>query len=296
MDLKTLIQQYLDYCKQRSLDSKTLKAYRLDLGQFSGYVNVSSVLEITPVVVENFLTQLQRQFKPPTVKRKIASLKLFFHYLDNMQLIEENPFCEIQISFSLPENFPETLPLAVIADLFTVVNNQCCQAKTELQRKMALRDSAVIHLLFKTGIRISELCSLVQEDVDLKNGILSIHGKGLRNRQLKVGKNMLVVLQDYQRAFQEDIDACGYFFVNRDQKPLSDQVVRRLIQKYVPLDSSGRKITPKVLRNTLAAYLLESGEDIHYVQRLFGHSSINVTEYYSKPVQESFSCIAIPSL
>lgn len=296
MDLKTLIQQYLDYCKQRSLDSKTLKAYRLDLGQFSDHVDVSSVMEITPIVLEDFLNQLQQQFKPPTVKRKIASLKLFFHYLDTMQLIEDNPFCKVQLSFSSTKNSPETLPLAAIADLFAVVNNQCCEAKTEFQRKMALRDSAVIHLLFKTGIRISELCSLVQEDVDLKNGILSVHGKGLRNRQLKFGKNMLVVLQDYQRVFQEDIAACGYFFVNRDQKPLSDQIVRRLIQKYVSLGSSGRKVTPRVLRNTLAAYLLESGEDIHYVQRLFGHSSICVTEYYSKPVQESSSCITVPSL
>ena len=77
MNLKTLVQQYLDYCKQRSLDSKTLKAYRSDLGQFSDQVNVSSVLEITPAVLEDFLARLQQQFKPLTVKRKIASLNVF---------------------------------------------------------------------------------------------------------------------------------------------------------------------------------------------------------------------------
>lgn len=296
MNLKTLVQQYLDYCKQRSLDSKTLKAYRNDLGQFSDQVGVSNALEVTPVVLEDFFARLQQQFKPLTVKRKIASLNVFFHYLDQMGLIEYNPFCKMQVSFSSYERSAETLPLTAIAELFTIVSNQCSQAKTELQRKMALRDLAVIHLLFKTGIRNSELCSLAPADVDLKNGILSVHGKRLRNRQLKVGKNMLIVLQDYQCVFQEDINACGYFFVNRGAIPLSDGAVRRLIQKYVSLGSLELKVTPKVLRNTFASYLLESGEDIHYVQRLFGHSSISVTEYYNKPVQEASSCITVPSL
>ncbi len=290
MDWEVVISQYLEQCKQNSLDSKTLKAYRIDLKQFCEQVGMQPM---TQEVIDSYVAELHKDFKP--VKRKIASLRVFFRYLEETKRVAENPFQKVQVS--IEEVSPETLPFAEIRELLATVERQCYQAKTENKRRMARRDVAVVQLLFQTGIRISELCSLTTEMVDLEKGILVLYGKGLRERKLQLDEKVQRVLKDYQAEFSEEIALCGYFFVNRGQKPLSEPVVRRVLQKYAVLGSQELAVTPKVLRNTLASHLLESGESLSYVQQLFGHSSVQVTERYSKDKKMiTVACVRMPSL
>lgn len=292
MDWEAVISQYLEWCKQNSLDRKTLKAYRIDLKQFCEQVGRQS---ITQEVVENYVTRLKRKFQPATTKRKIASLRAFFHYLEETKQVAENPFQKVQVS--IEETSPKTLPYAAVGELLATMERQCYQAKTENKRRMARRDVAVIQLLFRTGIRISELCSLTTETVDLEKGVIILYGKGLRERKLQLEGTVLKVLKDYQSEFQEEMMSCGFFFVNRGQKPLSEPVVRRILRKYSAFGSQELEVTPKILRNTLASYLLESGESLSYVQQLFGHSSVQVTERYNKDNHlHTVNCVRVPSL
>ncbi len=114
-NLKPLFDTYLEYCvQQKRLDSKTLKAYRIDLNQFMKYSSSTSSNDITPNCLERYISMLHQNFKPKTVKRKIASLKAFIHYLEFKDIIDKNPFNKVQIKFREPNVLPRTIPLHII--------------------------------------------------------------------------------------------------------------------------------------------------------------------------------------
>ena len=282
-NLWTHIEHYLKDCRfQKRLDDKTLKAYRIDLRQFASYIAANNISEITPATLEAFIANLHRNSKPKTAKRKIASLKAFFHYLEYKELIDRNPFSKIHVKFREPVILPKTIPLPTIELLLTTIYQQRLSAKTTYQKRNALRDAAVIELLFATGIRISELCSLKKSDVNLTDRTILIYGKGRKERRLLLGnEDVIQVLEEYSAAFSEEIQACNHFFVNQSGNALSDQAVRRMIQKYASLAGIDLHITPHMFRHTFATSLLEADVDIRYIQEMLGHSSINITEIYT---------------
>lgn len=154
--LQTHTHNYLEYCQhQKRLDSKTLKAYRIDLRQFSSQISNMDVADITPYILEDYISGLHQQYKPKTAKRKIASIKAFFHYLKYRDLITQNPFNKIQVKFREPVILPKTIPLNAVEMLLSAIYKQYSDAKTDYQKRNALRDAAVIELLFATGIRLA---------------------------------------------------------------------------------------------------------------------------------------------
>ena len=281
--LQTQLNNYLEFCQyQKRLDSKTLKAYRIDLTQFAHQISANDISAITPDILEKYIAALHQAYKPKTVKRKIASLKAFFHYLEYRDLIEKNPFSKIQVKFREPVILPKTIPLHTVEIFLSTIYKQQKDAKTIYQRKNALRDAAVIEMLFATGMRISELCSLQVSDVNLYEGTILIYGKGSKERMLQLGNDEVIhILTKYQETFQDQIHMCNYFFVNQNSSPLSDQSIRRMISKYASLAAIELHITPHMFRHTFATSLLEADVDIRYIQEMLGHSSINITEIYT---------------
>lgn len=131
-------------------------------------------------------------------------------------------------------------------------------------------------------MRISELCSLKPSDIDLKNKTVLIYGKGAKERMLQIeNPEVISALILYQQTFKEDIDSCGYFFVNKLRLKLSDQSVRFMINHYAKLAGIEQHITPHMFRHSFATLLLEQDVDIRYIQRMLGHSSISTTEIYT---------------
>lgn len=282
-NLQTNLRNYLEYCKcQKRLDSKTLKAYRIDLTQFDTQIPVNDISAITPDILENFIAQLHQKYKPKTVKRKIASVKAFFHYLEYKELIERNPFHKIEVRFREPVILPKTIPLHILETFLSTMYKQWENAKTEYQQKNVLRDVAVIEMLFATGMRISELCSLKASDVNLYDRSILIYGKGSKERKIQIGNDDVIhILEEYKNKFHTEIQNCQHFFANQDGKPLSDQSIRRMIHKYTSLAAIDLHITPHMFRHTFATSLLEADVDIRYIQEMLGHSSINITEIYT---------------
>lgn len=281
--LQTHIQNYLEHCQwQRRLDAKTIKAYRIDLKQFQSEIALQELSEITSDILENHIANLHQNYKPKTVKRKIASLKAFFHYLEYKELIDRNPFNRIQTRFREPAILPKTIPLPIVETFLSTIYAQRNNATTNYQKKNALRDVAVIELLFATGIRISELCSLKVRDVNLHEKTLLIYGKGAKERKIQIGNDdVVMILKEYKNEFAPQIYASNYFFVNQSGKPLSDQSIRRMIHKYASLAGIDLHITPHMFRHTFATSLLEADVDIRYIQEMLGHSSIHITEIYT---------------
>ena len=282
-NLQNQINNYLEYCQnQKRLDSKTLKAYRIDLKQFHQDIPSLEAHQITPEILEKYIYHLHQTYKPKTVKRKIASIKAFFRYLEYKELIDKNPFNRIQIKFREPAILPKTIPLQIVETFLSTIYTQRSNAPTAYQRRNALRDAAVIELLFATGIRITELCSLKEFDINLYEKTILIYGKGAKERKLQIGSDDVVtILQEYKHSFMSEIQTCQHFFVNQSGRPLSDQAVRRMINKYASLAAIELHITPHMFRHTFATSLLEADVDIRYIQEMLGHSSINITEIYT---------------
>ena len=215
-------------------------------------------------------------------KTGFQNAKGLFRYFEYRDLIEKNPFNKIQIKFRKATILPKTIPLNYIESILATIYDYKSNAKTKFQQRNALRDVATIELLFATGMRISELCFLKINDINLDNGTILILGKGSKERILQIGNaEVLNILKEYQTDFLRECENCGHFFVNQSGTPLSDQTVRRMISKYTRLASVNLNITPHMFRHTFATSLLDADVDIRYIQEMLGHSSINVTEIYT---------------
>ena len=281
--LQKYVEIYLGFCQtQKRLNEKTLRAYKSDLTQFCQYIHPIDISEITPEILEGFIAYLHKQYQPKTVKRKIASLKALFRYFEYKELISQNPFNRIQVKFREPALLPKTIPLYTVEAFLSTIYKQASNARTDYQKRNALRDAAVIELLFATGIRISELCSLNVDDVNLHDRTVLIYGKGSRERKVQIGSDDVIsILSKYKNNYAEEIRCCRYFFVNQSGRRLSEQSVRRMINNYTSLAAIDLHITPHMFRHTFATSLLEADVDIRYIQEILGHSSITVTEIYT---------------
>lgn len=281
--LDKIILNYITFCeKQKRLDAKTLKAYRIDLRQFVSYTENDFDYACLTATLEAYMSYMHQLYKPKTVKRKIASLKAFFHYLEYKEYVPISPFHKLQIHYREPIVLPKIIPLHTLESLFTFLYEYKDAAQTPFHKKMIIRDIAVLELLFATGIRISELCSLRPADIDLTDHSLLIHGKGNKERFLQIeNHDALNALQIYQSTFHKEIQNINFFFINRLGNRLSEQSVRNMINKYTDMAAIKLHITPHMFRHSFATFLLDSDVDIRYIQEMLGHSSINVTEIYT---------------
>ena len=281
--IETAIRNYLNHCRfEKGLDSKTIKAYQIDLLQFSASIRK----EGNSYCKENlqaYIAHLHGHYKIKSVKRKIASLKAFFNYLEYEEIIDENPFSKIRIKLHEPFLLPRTIPLTSIDTLLRCAyQHSASKKKTTYEYRASLRDVAVLELLFATGMRVSELCSLHAEDVNLIEGIIKIYGKGSKERIIQIGNHeVLLAVESYYHAFSKEIADTGWFFINRLGKQLSDQSVRFMIEKYCQAAEITQHITPHMFRHSFATLLLEEDVDIRFIQQLLGHSSIVTTQIYT---------------
>lgn len=279
-NLRDLIKSYLSYCeKEKRLSKHTIKAYRIDLSQFCLHKKDMSIAKEDLVM---YIHHLHENYKPKTVRRKIASLKAFIHYLYYQDVIPGNPFDKIDTSFKEPLLLPRTIPAYLIQRILSASYEKIKAARTASAKAVAIRDTSVLELLFATGARISEICSLKPENVDLDAQTVRILGKGSKERIIEIENyDVLSILKRYYAVYQEDIISYGFFFLNNRKNRLSEQSVRFMIKRLGKEIDSQIHITPHMFRHSMATMLLEEDVDIRYIQRILGHSSITTTQIYT---------------
>jgi len=279
MDLKNNIAAYLRYCsEQRTLSSDTTKAYKTDLFQFASFSND----KFDNNSITNYISHLHRQFKPKTAKRKIAALKAFTHYLMIHEIIDINPFDKIDTSFREPMVLPKVIPMNIIGKILANAYDNLQKCSTDFSRKSAIRNIAILEVLFATGARVSEICTLTPDAVDLTNHTVKIFGKGSKERIIQIeNPDVLKSLNRYYEAFRNDISESGFFFVNKLHQRLTEQSVRVMINKQAAAIGYEKHITPHMFRHSFATLLLEEDVDIRYIQKILGHSSISTTQIYT---------------
>lgn len=206
-------------------------------------------------------------------------MKAFFHYLELEEILDINPFNKIQTKFQEPFVLPRTIPLKTIKKLLKTVYKEKDKPISDYRKSVVLRDIAIFEIMFATGMRISEICSLKNDDVDLKNKIIRVYGKGSKERLIQIeNADVINALKEYK---QHNNSSTDYFFTNKLDNRLSEQSVRFMINHYVKLAGIDMHITPHMFRHSFATLLLEEDVDIRYIQQLLGHSSITTTQIYT---------------
>lgn len=278
MRLEDKVAAYLEYCEYRKeLDKKTLKAYRIDLRQYFQYVSMD---EPGKDKIEEYITQLHKDFKQKTVKRKIASIKAFYNYLEDTEIIGENPFHKIKVKFKETVTLPRIIPREEIEQLLNYMY-QCLNENDGITRKYMLRDVAVIEVFFATGARVYEISNIREDSINLNTGLIRLMGKGGKERYVQISNaSVLEVLKKYYDANEQAIRKNGYFFANNRESRFTEQSIRLMLRKYAKKAGIERKITPHMFRHSFATYLIEEGVDVSCVQQILGHSSIKTTQIY----------------
>lgn len=260
---------------ERNVSLHTLEAYRRDICQFATFVAAekgehATVGEIDHLLLRRYLAGLGKSLKKSSIGRKLAAIKSFFHYLQRLGLISGNP-AEL-ISTPKKEN---RLPFHLNIDQTTTLV-EAPQADAE----HAVRDRAVLELLYSCGIRVSELTALNIGDLDLAAEMLRVMGKGGKERIVPVGSKAIAAVAGYLSE-RGNPPVNFPMFLNTRGDRINRRSIARIIDRHVSQISSFRKISPHTLRHTFATHMLEGGADLRAIQELLGHASLSTTQKYT---------------
>ncbi len=272
--------EFLKYLSdQRSFSNNTVNAYRRDIERFQRFL---SEKRITLQEIENSLSRVIREFirrlhadglSNRSVCRVLSGIKSYLKYLHARDVTEENLGAAIT-----GLRFEKKLPRFLL--------------KTDIERLleypdpetfMGSRDLAVIELLYSTGCRLSEICAVQYDDVDIRSGSLRVLGKGSKERIVPIGNYARMALENYLAIRQTRFPGVRTerVFLNRTGSPISSRTISRIVKKYSAMLGTVDPISPHVLRHSFATHLLDNGADLMAIKEMLGHSSLSTTQVYS---------------
>lgn len=259
----------------RDLSPHTLAAYRSDLRSFSEWAARSrcgSVEAIDRKLLRRYVAFLaERRYARRSIARKASALRSMLAWAVTRGLLSVSPAVDLLVP-KLDQPLPKVLKAADAARL-------CELPPTD--DPIGLRDRAILELLYGSGLRVAELCSLDVDDVDLAHGTVQVTGKGRKQRRVPIGDPaktaLLAYIQDARKALRMEGHA---LFINRRGKRLGPRSVRTMITKYLASEGESH-ISPHTLRHSFATHLLDGGADLRAVQELLGHESLATTQIYT---------------
>lgn len=283
--LKEALDDFLRHCRfERKLDEKTMSAYRGDILQFATTLpdrTDTLVTSLTREDIQRWMAELAN-YKFRTLKRKIASINAIMNYLEWTFEDFDNPVRRVRIKLKEPQRLPVVMTRSETKQILECLDKSAQFGNGSSQSyQLAVRNRAVIELLFGTGMRIGELCRLRNGDVDLVQGLVRVIGKGNKERVVDICMPVtLSALREWTKTRNTSADSNAIFFTNRLGKSLSPQNVRFLVRRIVQECHIDKHVTPHTFRHTFATLLLEEDVDIAYIQHILGHSSISTTQIY----------------
>ena len=274
-----LLDSFLSYLAvEKGLSKNTLESYGRDVGKFLVYLEQSKVNSVHEIKYENildFLSSFKKLgFSDTTTVRTIVSIKQFFKFLLIEKIIKEDPSSQIQTP-KMKKSIPGVISLEEVESILNSPDESTPEG---------IRDLAMLELLYATGIRVSELINLKQNEVNFEMGFIIVYGKGSKERIVPMGTQAQEKLKIYmansrpallkQRESKE-------LFVTRRGKGMSRQGFWKLIKSYALKSNITKPISPHTLRHSFATHLLERGADLRTIQIMLGHSDISTTQIYT---------------
>lgn len=270
--------QYL--AVERHYSAETQKAYRDDLADFAAFLSQSGSFkgfdQVDRLDVQTYLSALaERNLARSSVARKMSSLRSFYRYLVRVGKATVDPFELVETRKShhhLPSFFYE----AEIQELFTTVAGE---------KPLDLRNSALLEVLYGTGIRVSECANLTLPQIDFDLEVMLIHGKGNKDRYVPFGSYAKTALQRYLKtarpALMTKVPVHQRVFVNQHGRPLTARGIEYILDQLIKQTSLTADIHPHMLRHSFATHMLNHGADLRTVQELLGHASLSTTQIYT---------------
>lgn len=266
------IQQFLRYLEiEKGVSPHTLRAYRKDLEAFSIHIK-SKVEDIELNDIRGFVAEeINSGHKKTTAGRRLAAVRSFLKFLYREGYIKSNP-AKLVPTPKLPKMLPKFLS---VDDVFSLVE------KPEGIGFLPARDRAILELLYSSGLRVSELSGLNADDINTREGLVKVKGKGKKERIVPVGTKAIEAIKTYivERVLLRKKD--NAFFLNKNGTRLTDRSIRRIVVKYAKAIGVNSRIGPHTLRHTFASHLLQGGADLRVIQELLGHLSLSTTQKYT---------------
>lgn len=284
------INGFISYLREEKHASEnTLQSYRRDLDRFAQYLSECGIEQaelVTSEIAVSYTEEMKRSGKAPaTISRNIASLRSFYKYLMIEGVVEKNPFNGIA-----HEHTEKKLPAILTGKEVELLLEQ-----PDTGDLKGCRDKAMLELLYATGIRVSELCNLNVEDVNLDLGYIHCNGNSeSKNRIVPLYPAAVRCLSDYLQQSRPILvadDREQALFLNFNGSRLTRQGFWKIIKKYQQSAHISKDITPHTLRHSFAAHLLENGADLKTISELLGHADISSTHIYTKLIQNKFKDI-----
>ena len=268
---------------EKGLSKNTLESYRSDLEQFSNWLKTKD-LNFSKTAKKDILSYLSFLFKSglgsKTVARKLSSLKSFFRYLVFKSIIQVDPSNDIETP-KLLKSIPKSISEKEIEKLLDAPDE-----KTDI----GLRDKTMIETLYSCGLRISELTNLELLNLNLRQGVIRVIGKGQKERLVPMGDQLISLLENYlvstRKNFLKKKNSDFLFLSSRGQKMTRQSFWHRIKYYCINCGFEPEKISPHVLRHAFATHLLNNGADLRVVQLLLGHSDLNTTQIYTEVARQ----------
>lgn len=273
---------------QKGYSQHTIRNYRIDLTQFSEFLvsrealpdgqEVDQDMEaIDALVIREYLGSLFGRFARSTIARKLSAVRSFFLFLEKKGIVMTNPAGDIATP-KLGKYIPVYLP---VDDVFRLLE------RPDRKKPLGLRDLAILEVLYSCGIRVSELEALDISGVDFEGRLVTVIGKGDRERIVPIGRIALKAVRNYLEATRNlrkgdgNDSQDGPLFINFRGGRLSGRSIARIIKRYATESGLSPEISPHSMRHTFATHLLDGGADLRSVQELLGHASLSTTQRYT---------------
>lgn len=277
-----LVLDFLAYLElERGLARNTLEAYRSDLAQFGRFLHERELraLDARHGDLADYVAGLSHPQDRPaasaaTLQRKVACLRSFYRHLRREELIGHDPTAELR-GPPRGRRLPKVLSREEVAALL---------AQPRGTGPLALRDRALLELMYACGLRVSEAVGLLLGDVDLREGVLLARGKGSKERIVPVGSQAVKAVDAYVRRGRPPLVGAlaeSHLFVNHRGRGLTRQGLHRIVGEHARKAGLGERMTPHTLRHTFATHLLSGGCDLRSLQEMLGHADLTTTQMYT---------------
>jgi len=275
-----MVESFLKYIRfEKRYSPKTVRSYQTDLNQFQEYLKKE--FSDTPTEEANYglvrswiVSLVEEKLDPLSVNRKIACLRSYYKFLMRQELITKDPMVKIKIlktSKKLPHFVNEQ-------DIVKLLDNNGFAQDHE-----GVRDQLILELFYGTGMRLAELISLKETDINLKDRTLKVLGKRNKERVIPFSASLVPILKNYLQIRNREIEKQdhNYLLVTDAGKQMYPVLVNRIVKRYMKAFTSVEKKSPHVLRHSYATHLLNKGAEINAVKDLLGHSSLAATQVYT---------------
>ena len=270
------VQDYLSFLGvEKNASPHTIKNYGIDLREFTQAAQKKRPEEMTYLDIRSFLAVLkEKSYSKSSISRKLACIRSFFKFLVRENILKTNPAAGIATP-KREKRLPQFLDPDEVTNLLEAPARDTWEGK---------RDRAILELFYSSGLRVSELVGLNQDDIDFFSELVRVRGKGKKERIVPIGSVALKAIQAYlehRPAKEKEASPKRPLYLNRSGGRLTDRSVRRMILKYGRRIALKKEVSPHMLRHSFATHMLDRGADLRSVQELLVHENLSSTQIYT---------------